>query len=54
MKEIMKILQGGSRGFYQTSGFKQIVNNNPHNLLSIKLSDDSDLVDDKNYIFVTT
>lgn len=50
----MKILQGGSRGFYQTSGFKQIVNNNPHNLLSIKLSDGSDLVDDKNYIFVTT
>jgi len=54
VRKMMEILQEGSKGFYSTSGVKQIVTKLPvRKLESLKFYDNTDIVDDQIYSIAT-
>lgn len=49
VKKTIEIIQKGIKGFYHTFGLKQEVCGSPHKLLSLALSDGSQIIDEKVY-----
>jgi 2',3'-cyclic-nucleotide 2'-phosphodiesterase/3'-nucleotidase len=49
LKKAMFAVQGGLKGFYQTSGLQQNVTLTPKSLLNLRLFNGSDIIDNKTY-----